>query len=60
MTWTCPTCERRYPDSGIGVPTSHDADEMEGCEICWISPAGTARFVRPDSIDDLTDGGIDR
>lgn len=47
MTWKCPTCQRRYPDSGIGVPQKHDADEKEGCKVCYISPVGTARFVRP-------------
>ena len=55
MTWTCPTCERRYPDSAISVPRDDDAGTSEGCEICWVSPAGTSRFVRPDSVDEEVD-----
>jgi hypothetical protein len=51
MTWTCPNCDRDYPDSGIGVPMGHDADQMEGCKVCWVSPVGTGRFVRPDALD---------
>ena len=49
MTWECPSCQRRYPDSAIGVPRKHDADEKEGCEVCWVSPVGTSRYVRPDT-----------
>ena len=51
MTWTCPTCESRYPDSSIGVPRNAAAYAKEGCTVCWISPVGTSRFVRPDSVD---------
>jgi len=49
MTWTCPTCERDYPDSSAGVPRAGTAAEKEGCAVCWVSPAGTSRYVRPDS-----------
>jgi len=49
MTWTCPTCDMMYPDSSLSVPRHHSADESEGCEVCWVSPVGTHRFVRPDS-----------
>ena len=58
MTWRCPTCERTYPDSGIGVPSDADADVMEGCEVCWVSPPGTARYVRPDAVDPHEWGGV--
>lgn len=34
MTWVCPTCSRRYPDSAIGLPETDDADEMTHCEVC--------------------------
>lgn len=51
MTWNCPNCERSYPDSGIGVPAGVDAGEKEGCKVCWVSPVGSSRFVRPDSVD---------
>ena len=51
MTWTCPTCDRDYPDSGIGIPADADADLMEGCKVCFVSPPGSARFVRADSVD---------
>jgi hypothetical protein len=51
MTWTCPGCGRDYPDSGVGVPRSGDAREKEGCAVCWVSPVGTSRYVRPDSVD---------
>jgi len=47
MTWKCPTCQRRYPDSSIGVPQDHVANEKEGCKVCYVSPVGTTRFVRP-------------
>jgi len=56
MTWTCPYCERDYPDSGIGVPSDNVAYEKQGCEVCWVSPAGTSRFVRPDS--DVAEDGV--
>jgi hypothetical protein len=52
VTWICPYCGRKYPDSSIGVPRHNDADTKEGCTICWVSPAGTGRYVRPDSTDD--------
>lgn len=52
MTWTCPTCDRRYPDSSPSVPVSHDAADAEGCRVCWKSPPGTARFVRPEIEED--------
>ena len=48
MTWSCPTCGRDYPDSSISVPRADDAGNAEGCEICWKSPAGTHRYVRPE------------
>lgn len=51
MTWTCSTCGRDYPDSSIGVPGRATADQKEACEVCWVSPVGTSRFVRPDSVD---------
>jgi len=51
MTWRCPYCGRTYPDSGISVPQSAEAWEAEGCEVCWVSPQGTTRFVRPDSVE---------
>lgn len=51
MTWTCPTCLRQYPDSECGVPVDHDAGTMEGCKVCWVSPPGTRRYVRPDAVD---------
>ena len=35
MSWVCPNCERKYPDSGIGVPESADADEKTGCQVCY-------------------------
>ena len=34
MTWTCPRCDRRYPDSGIGLPRPADTDEKIGCTQC--------------------------
>jgi len=52
MTWVCPYCGRKYPDSSIGVPRDADADAKQGCTICWVSPAGTRRYIPPDSIDD--------
>jgi len=51
MTWTCPYCGRDYPDSAIGVPVDNDAGDMRGCKVCWVSPQGTGRFVRPDAVD---------
>jgi len=50
MTWTCPYCERDYPDGGIGVPKGDYANEMQGCKVCWVSPVGSSRFVRPDAV----------
>ncbi len=47
MTWRCPSCQRRYPDSAIGVPRDNDTNEKEGCMVCYVSPVGTSRFVRP-------------
>jgi hypothetical protein len=35
----------------VGVPRSGDAREKEGCAVCWVSPVGTSRYVRPDSVD---------
>ena len=55
MTWTCPYCDRDYPDSAIGVPIDNDAGDMRGCKVCWVSPEGTGRFIRPDAVD----GGFD-
>lgn len=34
MTWICPECANRYPDSGIGVPEQADADRKTGCKLC--------------------------
>lgn len=51
MTWTCPTCDRDYPDSSLSVPRDHDAGTAEGCKVCWVSPAGTYRYVRPDDVE---------
>lgn len=51
MTWTCPDCDRTYPDSSLGVPRTTDTADKEACKVCWISPPGTVRFVRPDAID---------
>jgi len=51
VTWTCPYCDRDYPDSTIGVPMDNDAADMRGCKVCWVSPVGTGRFVRPDALD---------
>jgi len=51
MTWTCPYCNRDYPDSGISVPKDHVAADSEGCKVCWVSPPGTSRYVRPDSLE---------
>jgi len=51
MTWTCPNCDRRYPDSGIGVPRANDADEKDGCAVCFISPAGSVEYVHPDAVE---------
>lgn len=34
MTWVCPSCGRRYPDSSIGVPRGSDADGMTACAEC--------------------------
>jgi len=55
MTWTCPYCDRDYPDSAIGVPVDADADEKEGCKVCWVSPGGTGRYIRPDAQGPRTD-----
>jgi len=72
LTWTCPNCGRTYPDGTLACPTDDPIDAAEGCEVCWISPVGSSRFVRPDSIDTIeevkdntdpqlqTDGGTDR
>jgi len=49
MTWTCPTCERDYPDRSAGVPRDGDAGAKEGCAVCWVPPVGTSRYVRPAS-----------
>jgi hypothetical protein len=49
MTWTCPTCDRDFPDSSLSVPVNHDAETAEGCRVCWKSPPGTIRFVRPET-----------
>jgi hypothetical protein len=29
----------------------NDAADMRGCKVCWVSPVGTGRFVRPDALD---------
>jgi hypothetical protein len=34
MTWTCPNCERRYPDSGIGVPEDAETFAKTACHVC--------------------------
>lgn len=34
MSWDCPRCERKYPDSSIGLPKSADAYEKTHCRIC--------------------------
>lgn len=55
MTWICPHCDRRYPDSGIGVPRDADADRKDGCMVCFVSPVGTATFEPPGN-----ESGIER
>jgi hypothetical protein len=47
MTWSCPNCSGRYPDSAIGVPEDKPADEKDGCKVCFISPMGTSEFKHP-------------
>ena len=32
---------------------------MEGCKVCWESPTGTSRFVRPDSHAEERDNEVD-
>jgi hypothetical protein len=39
MTWTCPACERDYPDSALGLPARNDADEKRFCTNCALDPA---------------------
>lgn len=34
MTWECPNCEKRYPDSAAGRPIVADADEKVSCVAC--------------------------
>lgn len=45
MTWTCPNCDRDYPDSGIGLPLGKDADEMTHCNVCDVNPADLRELV---------------
>lgn len=51
MSWTCPDCGRKYPDSGLSVPRDATAADSEGCEVCWVSPSGTADYERPPAVD---------
>lgn len=51
MTWTCPNCDRDYPDSALGVPRAADADRKDGCLVCFVSPVGSSSFVHPDDVD---------
>lgn len=35
MTWCCPSCDRTYPDSSLGVPAgAPHADAYEACTKC--------------------------
>jgi hypothetical protein len=45
MTWECPNCERRYPDSGLGLPLVADADEKTHCDSCDVNPATLRELV---------------
>jgi len=38
VTWTCPRCERKYPDSALGLPPFADADHKTACKECATDP----------------------
>lgn len=38
MSWNCPYCDRKYPDSTIGIPMIESADEKTHCAVCAVDP----------------------
>lgn len=64
MTWVCPNCGSRYPDSGIGVPASADADDMVACEECnpwdWVPLLTRTGEMIPPGACERFQGGRDK
>ena len=46
MSWNCPFCNRKYPDSGIGEPPEKDADEKTHCQVCAVDPNEVEALVQ--------------
>jgi hypothetical protein len=45
MSWDCPFCNRKYPDSGIGKPAAKIADEKTHCAVCAVDPNELVELV---------------
>lgn len=58
MTWICPNCERKYPDSGIGLPMDADADEKTCCNECFLRRGELRELANEWNSVEFTSDGI--